>query len=188
MMPVVSAREPLFSLQRGTLLVTLPRATTVAAEFALSSADAATLPVPGSVTIPAGSRQAEISVMPGAIRAPKVVQISIRSGTRERAFDLAVGLPSAEIESIRATPRTIKSGDSTRIQVTLREPAPAGGAVVVLTHDSRSAAGPSELVVPAGRQSAVAIYRAHRVGGVTRIDVTAQTARGAKRTSFWIEP
>jgi LmbE family N-acetylglucosaminyl deacetylase len=152
------------------------------AQVALSSNNAAAA-VPASVTIPAGATSASFNVTTSAVATSTPATISASYGGRTQTVTLTV-LP-AVLSSLTLNPTSVVGspllGNSTGT-VTLDGPAPAGGAVVLLSDDSSAASVPSTVTIPAGATSATFTVRTGIVLLSTTARITA-TYRGASRSA-----
>jgi TIGR03790 family protein len=133
----------------GTVLLN-DRAPTGGALVTLSSSNTAVATVPASVTVPAGSAGAPFSIPTSIVSASTPTTISATyAGTTVTATLTAV----PAIRSVDVGPPSVAPGATSAFEVYLATPAPAGGAVVMLTNGSPSvatlAAG-SSITIPAG--------------------------------------
>lgn len=122
---------------------------------------------PSEVLVPAGRESASFSVQTAATERRVTVRLAAAVGDSRREATLEV-VPVG-LESATFVPARVRAGDPARLRVTLREPAPPGGAKVSLVpHPRGIATVPGSLVVPAGARS-----------GEVRVDTSARAGSGA---------
>jgi len=138
-------------------------APTGGAVISLASSAAALASVPGSVTIPAGSKIATFTVSTTVPAASASATISASFGGITRSATLTVtvgGAPppppaAATLGAVSVSPASIVAGNSSLGTVSLSAAAPAGGAVVSLSSSNTALVGvPSSVTVAQGSASA----------------------------------
>jgi hypothetical protein len=142
--------------QSSTGTVTLSAAApSGGARVALSSSSSAAS-VPATVTIPAGASSTNFTVSTQAVAASTAATISASYGGTTRTASLTVTPPpSVTISSLTLNPTSVLGGlQFSTGTVTLSGPAPAGGAIVMLSSNNWVAGVPSSVTVPAGSTSA----------------------------------
>ncbi len=133
----------------GTVLLN-DRAPTGGAIVNLSSSNTAVATVPPTVTVPGGSGGASFSIPTSIVSASTPTTIT---ATYAGATVTATLTAVPAIRSVDVFPVSVAPGASSAFEVYLATPAPAGGAVVMLTNGSPAvatlAAG-SSITIPAG--------------------------------------
>jgi hypothetical protein len=144
----------------GTVTLTEP-APAGGLEVALTS-DSPAARVPPCVRIAPNETTATFSVLTSRTRAATPVAVAARFAGVVRWATLTV-LPALPV-SVTLQPGRVTGGVAAVGTVTLRDPAPAGGAVVTLTSSAAaSAAVPATVTVPAGATSATFAVRTSAV-------------------------
>jgi hypothetical protein len=139
----------------GTVTLSGPAAAG-GAQVALSGSNAAQ--VPSSVTVAAGARSATFTVGTSAVAASVTVTISATYSGATRSASLIVTPappPLPTLSSLTLSPSSVVGGlESSMGTVTLTQPAPAGGAQVLLSSSNGAASVPTSVFIPAGATSA----------------------------------
>ena len=134
--------------------VTLNAAPTGATTVNLSSTDAS-VTVPSSISIAAGTSSKTFTVTTAAVTATKIVTITatLASGFT-KTTTLTVSPPG--VDNVKVSPDRVIAGSTTTVTgtVTLISPAPAGGATVLLGSNKSSVSVPHNVKVSAGSSSA----------------------------------
>jgi Bacterial Ig-like domain/F5/8 type C domain len=134
---------------------------------ALSSSNAA-IAVPATITVPAGATTASVNVTAGDPGASTTVTINATSAGVTQSASVSITSANSGLTSISITPSSVSGGATATGTVTLGGPAPAGGAMVVLSSSSASVASvPSTIVVPAGSTNATFTMNALQAGSAT---------------------
>ncbi len=118
----------------------------------LSLLDPSAATVPPSVTVPAGQVSASFAVNGAVVSTPVSTTLSATSLGVTRTAALVVG--PHPIAAFTLSPAQIVAGLSVTATVSLRSPAPAGGATVVLGSAQTAATVPATVVVPEGSTDA----------------------------------
>ncbi len=163
-------------------------APTGGASVALGSNSAA-LPVPASVTVPAGQSLASVSITTSAVTATASVTVTATylSVSKTANATLTVA-PVAAISSITVSPATLAGGASATVTVALTASAPTGGASVALNSNSSAFPVPASVSVPAGRTSASVTVQSAAVSASTTVTVTATYGSGSKTATVTVNP
>jgi hypothetical protein len=142
------------------------------------------LSLPPQVTIPAGSREVHIPIVTFAVPKPIRATLTATTGGESRNATLTV-LPLA-LQTLTLDPNPILRGRVTAGTVTLNAPALPGGLVVTLSSEnSKVAAPPPTLRVPAGATTATFPVQTYRVRATTEVRLSASgggTTRDARLT------
>ena len=148
----------------------------------LSSSDT-TVQVPASVTVPANTMTASFTATSVAVTKYTLVTVSGTYGaTRAITFGVSV-LPI--LQSVTLTPASVWGGDSAIGTIMLNGPAPAGGAVIMLSSSNTSAAQvPASVTVAANATTATFAVTTSPVAAKTSatISVTHGNSRSASLT------
>src|SRR5467141_2900950 len=140
----------------GTVTLSGP-APTGGAQVALSSNNGAASVLP-SMTIAAGATSATFVVSTSAVASSTTVTISATHSGVTRSASLTVAPappPPPTLSSLSLNPTSVIGGlQSSTGTATLSGPAPAGGALVLLSSNNGAASVPSSVTVPAGATSA----------------------------------
>ena len=120
------------------------------AVITLVSTDTTLANVPPTVTVPAGLARVNFPITTSQVTSAKTVKIkaSYAGHTVEAALNVVPAIAHVEF-----SPATINGGGFDVFSVTLSTPAPAGGAVVMLTNSNPTAAplASNQIIVPAGQ-------------------------------------
>ncbi|MFL6286490.1 MAG: hypothetical protein ACJ74Q_25405 [Pyrinomonadaceae bacterium] len=119
---------------------------------------AVTFQMPQSVTVNEGDTSASFTVSTNAttlvgFTRPSLLDIQAAFGDTMQTALLAVA-PPLSLTSMSVAPGNVTSGTNATGTVTLSGPAPAGGALVMLSSNNAAASVPSSVVVPSGLTSA----------------------------------
>jgi thermitase len=96
--------------------------------------------------------------------------------------------PQPKVQTLTATPRTIKPGQRSVIVITLDQPAPAGGTTVNISLNSRAIDIPSSVRIPAGRRTAQVNALGLPTNSPRRVDARFSTGRSSKVVSILVQP
>ena len=140
---------------------------------ALTTSDGSALPVPATITIPAGSVAAQILVTAGSPSATTNVTITASTSSVTKSATLTV-IPSANrLTSLALSSSSIEGGTSVNGTVTLGANAPAGGATVILSSSNNVAAVQPTVIVPQGANSMTFTVTTTAVGATVATSITA---------------
>lgn len=119
----------------------------------LASSDPAVATLPADVTVPAGQTLATFSIVTTAVSMPTAVTISASASGVGQTKLLTI-VPTS-LQALSLLPSSIGAGNTATGQVTLSNPAPAGGIILSLsTSNTNLATVPETLIVPGGSVSA----------------------------------
>jgi hypothetical protein len=125
-------------------------APTGGAVVTLTSSNTSVAQVPSSITIPAGSTNANFAITTSSVTAATPVTVSAVYGGVTKTTILTVN-PVVALSTLSVSPTTVTGGTSSQGTVTISGPAPTGGAVITLTSSNTSVAlVPSSVTIPAG--------------------------------------
>jgi len=178
----------------GTVTLNVP-APAGGVVVSLNSSDPSTATVPGSVTVPAGSKTASFNVNTTPVTTDKTVSITATRGSSSKSATLLVR--AASVLSLTFNPTSVQGGQTSTGMITLSAAAPAGGITINLTVAGTGAgfvSFPATVTIPAGQTSATftvstsqvtrtvaAVFTATAPNGTTASGtVTITTAIGGK--------
>ena len=138
----------------------------------LSSDSPTSVRVPGRVMVPAGATMASFTVATSRVRATTPVVISATFGGATQTATLTVvpvGIATFLLHPIRVR------GSQTAIgEIALHAPAPANGAIIILTSDDPAVASPpASITVPAGARSIRFPIPTHRISASRLVAIRA---------------
>jgi hypothetical protein len=110
------------------------------------------------------------------------IRFQNNSSGSDRSFSIGAAPPAIALSAITLNPASVRGSDPSQGTATLSGPAPAGGAVVVLSSDNPSAVTvPLSVTVPAGATSATFTVTTAQVTTYTTVSVTGTlgTSRSA---------
>ena len=135
------------------------------------SADNASLVVPVSIKVLAGSKTATIAVKSLAVAADTTVRIAgTVNGFTDRA-QLVVTAPRPQ--AVTFTPSAVLGGKPATGTLTLTGLAPVGGLTLQLSSDNAAATVPATVLVPAGKNVATFVVTTKAVTGRTPVNISA---------------
>lgn len=143
----------------------------------LATTDTDVLSIPSQVTVPPGAWYATFPIGTQKVVSNRAVTISTSDGfvTRPIAFTLK---PGPAIASVAVTPLQVLGGNTGKVTVTLRDPAPAGG-VTLSNNIGVGASGPSTVTIPGGATTASFNITTVPVGVYKVVQLTVQDTRTA---------
>jgi uncharacterized protein (TIGR03790 family) len=162
---------------RGSVTLALPApAGGTAVSLAIGPGSFLSIPLPSSVTVPAGARSATFD-----IATPEVVS--------ELPIHITAGLPVGRSNTLRLlpllanvqAPATMQAGTARTAAVVLNERAPAGGSVVQLTSNHAGVTVPGSVTVPFGAVAAVFTVTVSPGAAAGSDAVIAATLLGARK-------
>lgn len=152
----------------------------------LTSNDAS-VPVPATVTVPAGAASVNFTVVttnPDVIK--KATVTATLAGISKTVM---VTVKPYHLAAIICTPAKVKGGEKVTITVKLTCDAPAAGATVKLTSDNVGALKPpATLVIPAGSNSATVEVTTTKVAKTTNVKLTAEFNGSSVETTATVRP
>ncbi|MDR3687786.1 MAG: PQQ-binding-like beta-propeller repeat protein [Fimbriimonas sp.] len=153
------------------------------------SSSSTSAPVPGSVTVPAGSNTATFVITTIPVDASIVATITASTGSLSKTCTLTIGPPYLGPCSLSTG--HVVGGSPTVVTGTVRLYSPAGpsGAKVSLTSSNPSAAsGPATVVIPAGSQTATYSITTYRVTTSTQVAFTASFNGSTATNTLGVDP
>jgi hypothetical protein len=145
----------------------------------LTSSDPSAVPVPASVTVPAGQSLQQFRFFHGQVTEPTPVTVTATYAGSTVTTSITV-LPTA-LKSMGPGGNTITGGAPASAFVELNGAAPPGGAAVTLTSSSPVARPPATVTVPAGGFIEFVTIPTSSVSAPTPVTITA-TWRGGQVT------
>jgi len=141
------------------------------AAVSLTSSNPSAVPVPASVTVPAGTAFAQFSFQYGQVTTATPVTVTATLGSSSASFSLTLQPPS--LKGISVTPSKITGGTTAGGFINLNGLAPAGGATIGLSSDSPLVSQPKFVTVPAGNAGVGFSIPTSTVSAPTTATVTA---------------
>lgn len=141
------------------------------AVVSLASSSATAAPVPGSVTVPAGTAYAQFRFVYGQVTTPTAVTLTATSNGSSASAAITVNPPS--LDKLGPSPNGTTGGSPASAFVTLNGAAPAEGATVSLASSSPLAVPPASVTVPAGAFSRSFAIPTSAVTTTTTVTITA---------------
>lgn len=141
----------------ATVLLSAPAGSGGAAVF-LASSRPEVIAVPASVTVPEGAASASLNLQAAAVSSETSVTLTASQGGRSLLATVTVRPEEVKpalvmLAKVGRSPSQVRPGGSFSLSIQLEQPAPAGGALVLLSAGSFVKL-PSSLVIPAGSSSA----------------------------------
>jgi hypothetical protein len=145
----------------------------------LTSSDTSLATVPPSVTVAAGSTTANFSVGTTAVSTTTSASISASANGTMQTVALTINPPTLpSLVQVSVDPTSVVGGSSATGGLSLSGPAPAGGAVVMLSSSNLAVQVPATVTVPANAAAATFAVTSDAVGASTVVTVTG-TYNGA---------
>ena len=154
----------------------------------LTSSDPTAVPVPASVTVPAGQAVlfSSFAFQIGQVTSTTTVTVTASLGSSSASFQLTVKPPS--LNSLVLSPSTISGGVPGGAIIMLNGQAPAAGAVVSLSSNSPAASPPATVTVAAGSPSASFSIPTSDVATSTPVTITANWNGSSVQTLLTVAP
>jgi hypothetical protein len=155
-----------------------------------TSSNQSVLPVPPSVTVPAGGSVGQVDFTAGNVTAPASAVFTAALGSSSMSVTITVNPdPAPTLGSVNLFPREVTGGGSVTVQPDLTGPAPSGGATVTLSSSNPTLAPvPASVVIPAGSQVASVSITTGTVKAVTAVTITAALPSGSVTNTLQIDP
>ncbi|MGJ5817803.1 beta strand repeat-containing protein [Paludibaculum fermentans] len=169
----------------NTVAITGP-APAAGAVIGLTSSNPAAVPVPLSVTIPAGASSATFSISPPAVTTPFSVTITANYGGASRSIDVTIQAAALSSLSIGTAPVT--GGVQVNGLIGLTGPAPAGGLSAVLTGTGVFQTLPSSVTIPAGGTLGTFSFKPATTAAPTSIQITVTLGGITKSSALQVLP
>jgi len=129
--------------------------------------------VPSTVTVASGATTATFTVTTSAVSAATPVTITATRGSQTRTATITVQVSG--ISSLVFNPSTVKGGNSSTGTITLQQPAPAGGLVILLSSNNPTFVSmPASVVVPAGQTQVTFTVNTAQVTRLVGVVITAK--------------
>lgn len=150
----------------------------------LSSSNTNAATVPSSITVPAGSMNANFTVTTRSVSSVTNVTITASAGgvSRQATLTINPATATASLGTLTIQPTSVAGGSTATGTVRLTAPAPAGGAVVQLRSSSTRATVPSSVSVPAGATTANFTITTRSARTIATVTITA-TYNGVSRSA-----
>ena len=155
-----------------------------------TSANTAAVPVPPSVTVPAGSDRVSFPIPTNPVPANTSVTLTARfNGTFAATSLIVTPAPgAATLTSLAVSPASVAGGSGATGTVTLSGAAPGGGAVVSLSRNVSAASIPATVTVQAGAQSATFSITTTTVATSTPVTITATYGSTSRSATLTVTP
>jgi hypothetical protein len=152
----------------------------------LTSSSPGALPVPATVTIPAGQSQASVRLFYGQVTAPTPVTVTATYAGSTRSASATV-LPSS-LKRLGPTPNAVTGGAQAPVFIELNGAAPAGGAPVTLTSSSPLLTPPATVTVHEGGFLEQVLVPTKEVSAATTVTLTATWRGGQVSMDVTLQP
>jgi len=155
-----------------------------------TSSNQSVMPVPASVTVPAGSSVGQVDFTAGNVTTSTQAIFTATLGSSSMSVTITVNPdPAPALGSVNLFPREVTGGGSVTVQPDLTGPAPSGGATVTLSSSNPSLAPvAASVLIPAGSQVASVSITARTVTAVTDVTITAALPSGSVTNQLQIDP
>ncbi len=141
------------------------------AAIQVTSSNAAALPVPATITMPANLGWTQSNFTVGSVTSPTPVTVTATLNGVTTSTQVTVEPPA--LKSIFFSSNMITANSNAQLNVALTGAAPAGGAILSLTSDSPAVIVPSQAVVPAGATTGAISVQTGDVTANTLATITA---------------
>lgn len=165
------------------LTVLLSGAAPPAGALVTLSSNSAAFPVPGSVTVLAGTTGTSLLVEAATVKSSTLVTVtaSYNKVSVTAGITLApAGIPT--LAALAVTPSTVRGGSDVTITVTLSGPAPTGGAAITFTSNNAAFPLPASAAMAAGMASGSLQVQTKAVSASTTATITVSSG-GTTRTA-----
>ena len=89
-------------------------------------------------------------------------------------YEITAGLPNpVKLSAVTLTPTSVVSGSTSQLLITLKKPAPQGGAVVTLTSSAAAATVPGSVTIPVNAETATVTVNTGAVSSTTSATISA---------------
>ena len=156
------------------------------AVVSLTSSNPAAVPVPASVTVPAGLNQQTARFLYGQVTAPTTATVTATYAGTTRTSTVTV-LPTS-LKALGPSPNRITGGSPAPVFVELNGAAPAGGAPVALTSSSPLVTVPPTVTVPEGSFMEQFLVPTREVSTATTVTLTATWRGGSATLDVTLQP
>jgi hypothetical protein len=144
------------------------------------------LVIPGTMKVPAGKSTATFVGTTNQVSTltPCRVRVTAGGDTHEVVIDVR---PTV-VKSLVIAPAMVIGGAKATATITLSEPAPVGGALVMLSSTSATFPVTATVTIPAGKTSGVVTVQTPNVSAIENVQATAQLGGGSISTTVSIVP
>lgn len=145
-----------------------------------ASSNTAAVPVPASITVPAGALSAQVPIATQVVSGPTAALLtasttSVPSSSRNATLQVTPVPPT--LVSATVSPAAVNAGVNATLTVTLSGPALTGGALVTLTSSAPAVAVlPTSVTIPAGASSTTAPVTTVSTAPTTTVTLSAAHA------------
>jgi len=155
-----------------------------------ASSNQSVMPVPSSVTVPAGGTVGQVDFTAGNVTTSTQAIFTATLGSSSMSVTIIVNPdPAPALGSVNLFPAEVTGGGSVTVQPDLTGPAPSGGATVTLSSSNPSLAPvPASVVIPAGSQVVSVSITTGTVTAVTVATITATLPSGSVTHQLQIDP
>ena len=160
--------------------VTLSKSTSSGGSVVSLKSNNAALPVPASVTVPAGSTSASFVGTPGSVTTNQ--SATLTASLNGASATATVTVAPLAVPTLQCSPTTVTSGGKTSCTVTLSQSAPSSGSSVSLLSNNAVLTVPTAVTVSGGATSASFSASAGSVTSSQSASVTA-SLNGSSATS-----
>jgi trimeric autotransporter adhesin len=155
-----------------------------------SSSNQSVMPIPASVTVPAGSDSGQVEFTAGNVTTPTQATFTATLGSSSKSVTITVTpTPTPTLFSMELHPSEVIGGGSVTAEPDLNAPAPSGGVTVGLSSSNPAlAAVPSSVTIPAGSYLTNVTITTSAVTAVTDVTITATLPSGSLSSTLQIDP
>jgi trimeric autotransporter adhesin len=150
------------------------------------TSNSASLVVPASVTVPAGSNGASFVAQASAVNA--TVTAVVTAAANGSSPSASVTLVAIVVSALACNPATMTGAGNVSCTVTLNGGAPAGGLAVGLTSSSANLVVPASVTVPAGSNNTTFAAQASAVNANVTAVITAAANGSSPTASILLTP
>ena len=188
---VTLTRDPLYSAaeQRLSVQLTGP-APAGGAAVQLTSSNPSALPVPATLTIPAGfAVSGEITLHAGQVTAATPVTVTATYNGTSATRTITVQPPTLKTDPLQPVVKATGGADLTgRLDLAGGGLAPAGGVQASVSSDSSAASVPATVTIPAGAGSTAFTIRTSPVATATTVTIRATHAGVTAQWQLFLHP
>ena len=155
-----------------------------------SSSNQSVMPVPASVSVPAGGSVGQVDFTAGNVTAATSAKFTATLGSSSMSVTITVEpVPPPSLFDVNLFPSEVTGGGSVSVEPDLNNPAPSGGVTVSLSSSNPSLAPvPSSVVIPGGQYLASVSITTGTVKAVTKVTITATLPSGSVTNTLQIDP
>jgi hypothetical protein len=164
--------------------ITLKANATSTITYTLSSSDEEVATVPATVKLSKGKKSVNFKITAGYVSSSKTATITVVGGATDLTANLRVD--PIRVVSLSFSPKSILSGGSSKVTVTLNGPAPSNGSTVKFTTKGPIAAATS-VKVASGKTTASITIKGKEVLTSTKGTVTA-SLKGTASSTITVNP